>query len=70
MERPSRTRRRISVAEMSMAGTSMALEISGEAGTGDPGRANTTTVASAGISSARCQASSSAAASAPEEQRR
>src|SRR5262245_15955898 len=63
--RPSRTRRRISVAEISIAGTSMTPAMSGDAGTAEPGRANTMTRAASGISRARCQASSSAAASAP-----
>ena len=56
IERPSRTRRRISVAEMSMAGTRTLPEIAGRVGTTDPGRANTTTRASRGISADSCHA--------------
>src|SRR5262249_35350963 len=62
---PSRTRCRMLVAEISMAGTRTVSEIAGRDGTSDPGRAKTTTRASRGISSASRQAGRSAATSAP-----
>ncbi len=63
--RPSRTLRRMSVADMSMAGTSTVPEMTGSAGTADPGLANTTIRASRATSSASRQSGRSAAASAP-----
>ena len=65
MERPARTRRRISVAEISTAGTSIVAATRADVGIRAPGRAKTTIRASPGSSAARCHASSSAAASAP-----
>ena len=62
---PSRALRRTSVAEISMAGTSIVREMSAEVGAGMPARPNTTTVARRATSEASRQASSSTAASAP-----
>ncbi len=52
IDRPSRTRRRIAVAEISTAGTSIVAATRGLGGTGVPDRANTTIRASPGSSAA------------------
>src|SRR5213592_2670057 len=65
MERARRTRSRIIVADTSTAGTSTTRRMASCRGSDAPGRANTTTSASAGSASTWYQAASSPAASAP-----